>query len=76
MKFKGCKHLNFNQDEFSCELVQIGNHLGWERFDPTGELQLCQQCNLRGRLNHPQACIGEHNKMCSEYEEKVYEFEV
>lgn len=70
--FKGCKHLNFNQEKFDCELVKIGNHAGWERRDPTGNIQLCQMCDLRGRLNSPTACIGKGNAMCSDYEEKVW----
>lgn len=75
MEFKACKHLSFDQEKFNCELTQVSNHLGWERIDPTGQLQLCQQCNLRGRLNHPEACIGEKNAVCSEYEEKIYKFD-
>lgn len=69
MTFKGCKYLDFNQEDYSCELVGISNHLGWERFDIDGRLQLCQMCKLRGRLNHPEACIGKKNAMCPDYDE-------
>lgn len=73
--FKACKHLSFNQEEFTCELVKVGSHLGWERFDPKGHLQLCQQCKLRGRLNSVDSCIGKEHAACHEYEEKIYEIE-
>ena len=69
MKFKGCKHLDFSQDNYMCELVGISKHVGWERRDPEGKLQLCQFCKLRGRLNDPEACIGDGNAMCNDYEE-------
>lgn len=69
MQFKACKHLDFNQDNYSCELVEISNHLGWERLNPEGGVELCQMCKLRGRLNYPQACIGKVNAMCAKYEE-------
>ena len=72
MEFKACKFLSFDQNKFSCELTMISNHLGWERFDPDGNLQLCQMCTKRGRLNHPEACIGNKNKMCHEYEDKIF----
>lgn len=67
--FKACKHLIFDQSRLTCELVGISNHLGWERRDPEGRLQLCQFCELRGRLNYPQACIGKNRALCHEYEE-------
>lgn len=69
IKFKGCKHLDFNQENYTCELVGISNHVGWERRDPEGNIQLCQFCKLRGRLNHPEGCIGKENAMCNDYEE-------
>lgn len=75
MKFTACKHLNFNEEDFSIELVKVANHLGWERRDPVGDLQLCQQCNLRGRINHPQGCIGKERAMCSDYEDKEFSIE-
>lgn len=31
--------------------------------------KLCQFCKLRGRLNHPEGCIGKENAMCNDYEE-------
>lgn len=72
MKFKACKYLSFDQEKFSCELVQIGTHLGWERIDVDGSVQLCQQCTKRGRLNHPESCIGNKNAMCNDYEEETF----
>lgn len=69
MKFKACKNLDFNQDNYDCELVQISNHLGWERKDYDDNIQLCQMCKLRGRLNHPKSCVGKSNAICNSYEE-------
>lgn len=60
---------HFIQDNYSCELVSISDHLGWERLDPEGKVQLCQFCKLRGRLNSPEACIGKQNALCGDYEE-------
>lgn len=72
MKFTACKYLSFEQEKFSSDLVQIANHLGWERRDPEGVLHLCQQCTLRGRINNPQGCIGKERAQCSEYEDKEF----
>lgn len=72
MTFTACKHLSFDKEKFSIQLVQISDHLGWERFNPEGELQLCQQCTLRGRINDPQGCIGKDRAKCSEYEDREF----
>lgn len=69
MNFKGCKYLDFNQEKYTCELVNISGHLGWERKTFDGDMQLCQMCKLRGRLNHPESCVGKGNAMCSDYDE-------
>lgn len=74
MEFKACKYLSFDEKMFSGNLVQIASHLGWERIDPDGKLQLCQQCTKRGRINQAQACIGESRAACSDYEEVTVEF--
>lgn len=74
INFKGCKNLDFDQEKYTCELVGISNHLGWERRDVDGRIQLCQMCKLRGRLNSASACIGENKAMCNRYEEKEYSF--
>lgn len=71
-EFKACKHLSFDEEKFSCELVQISNHLGWERVDPMGEFHLCQQCTRRGRINDPQGCIGQNNAWCNDYDETIF----
>jgi len=74
INFKACKHLDFDQSKYSAKLVGISTFIGWERIDSYGELQLCQFCSKRGRLNDPEACIGEKNKMCSEYEPEDFNF--
>jgi len=75
MKFKACKHLDFDQSKYSCELVGISNHVGWKRKDCDDRIQLCQMCSKRGRLNNPQACIGENNKVCNDYDEIEFNIE-
>lgn len=76
MKFKGCKHLDFNQENYTCKLVGLSSHAGWERRDPEGYIQLCQFCKLRGRLNYPEACIGKDNAMCKDYEEVEFDVDI
>ena len=74
IKFKACKYLDFDQSKYSAKLVQICNHIGWERRDPDGNIQLCQFCSKRGRLNNPEQCIKEVNKACSDYESEDFSF--
>lgn len=75
IKFKGCKELDFDREKYNAEVVIVGlstqrtNHACWERRDPRGQMQLCQFCKLRGRLNSSVACIGKENAVCHEYEE-------
>lgn len=73
IKFKACKHLDFS-DNYSAEKALI---------DIKGEIKVCwdrpvidesypalvQFCKKRGRLNNPECCLSEDNKMCSDYEE-------
>ena len=69
MEFKGCKNLDFDQEKYTCKLVVISNYEGWERRDVDSNIQLCQFCKLRGRLNNPESCIGKDNAICSDYNE-------
>lgn len=74
MEFKACKFLSFDHDKYSCELVRIGNHLGWERRNPDGQIELCEQCTKCGRINDPCGCIGKKNAWCSDYVETEISF--
>jgi hypothetical protein len=68
--FKGCKQLDFEPNYINCELVQIANHVCWERLVVPYENapRLVQFCKLRGRLNNHFSCVN-GNKQCSEYNE-------
>lgn len=68
--FKGCKQLDFEQNYVQCKLVQIANHICWERLVLPYEdaPRLVQFCKLRGRLNSPFNCVN-GNRQCSEYNE-------
>lgn len=77
MKFNACKNLDFNKDNYICNLSSLFNNNQvkpvWERKDLDGVLQLCQFCKLRGRLNHPEACLDITKKMCFDYEDFEHE---
>jgi len=69
--FTGCKHLDFS-DNYTAKknLINLGGEtkVCWDRHvmdeaDP----RLVQFCKLRGRLNNPEACHCEAEKMCNEY---------
>lgn len=70
MKFKGCKNLSFENNYSQCEKVIVGNHVCWERTFAEGDMpKLVQFCKLRGRINSSTGCIGDCNKICSDYED-------
>lgn len=68
MKVTGCKHLSWDQDQYTANLAYISGGVVWERRDPEGRLQLCQFCTLRGRINNPQGCLTAANAQCSNFE--------
>ena len=75
-EFEACEKLEFDQSKYNAKLVRISRHLGWERIDPDGILQLCQFCSMIGRLNSPEACIGKERAICSDYKGKVFKIDM
>ena len=76
MQVAACKHLSFDQDRYTANLAYIqGDKVVWERHDPSGQLQLCQFCTFRGRINNPLGCLSQGAAQCSDYEEHVHEIE-
>lgn len=75
-KFKGCKHLSYENNYSQCEKVIIENHVCWERKNVlNGMPRFVQFCKLRGRLNSHSDCIGYCNRCCSDYEEIEHDVE-
>jgi hypothetical protein len=71
IKFTACESLDFDQSKYSANLSKIasGNQtkLVWERKDPDGDLQLCQFCKKRGRVNYTEGCLNSNSAMCHDY---------
>lgn len=71
INFLACEHLDFS-DNYSAKKEEISTKFGtkicWNRpvIDSTYP-RLVQFCKKRGRLNSPEACLCESNKMCSDY---------
>ena len=71
IKFKACKYLDF-ADNYSAKKVLIyGTKVCWERdvVDDVSSPRLVQYCKKSGRLNYPESCLREADKMCSDYKE-------
>lgn len=74
MKFRGCKHLSFEDNYSQCEKVIMEDHVCWERTFAEGDMpKFVQFCKLRGRLNSHSDCIGHCNRRCSDYEDVEHE---
>jgi len=71
INFLACEHLDFS-DSYSAKKDAISTKFGtkicWNRpvIDSTYP-SLVQFCKKRGRLNSPESCLCESNKMCSDY---------
>jgi len=72
IKFNGCKHLDFS-DNYVAKKQLIALHqtkVFWMRENIDPELPtMVQFCKLRGRLNHPEACLSRGKAMCDDYYE-------
>ena len=69
IKFKACKYLDF-ADNYSAKKVLFGTKVCWERkIVDVLFPRLVQYCKKSGRLNNPEACLREVDKMCSDYKE-------
>ena len=72
METRACKHLDYDENKYvsNCNISGLGfDKFVWERKDIDGNLQLCQFCSKRGRLNSPEACTSKQHARCSDYDE-------
>jgi hypothetical protein len=73
IKFTACEHLDFD-DNYTAKKELIGNYgttkVCWDRpvIDDSYP-RLVQFCKKRGRLNNPECCLREADKMCSDYKD-------
>ena len=69
IKFTACEYLDF-ADKYTAKKVLFGTKVCWERevIDETSP-RLVQYCKKSGRLNYPESCLREADKMCSDYKE-------
>lgn len=73
LTFTGCKHLDYS-DNYAAkkEPISVNGETKscWHRpvLDETYPA-LVQFCKLRGRMNHPEMCLCEETKQCSDYNE-------
>jgi hypothetical protein len=69
MRFAACKYLDFTDNYTAKKQVLGGGKVFWLRdvsYDPTLPAMV-QFCSKRGRLNHPEACLCDRDKRCSDY---------
>ncbi len=74
--FTACKHLSFDRTKFVPEvkmnlILHKGEKVVWNRTSPDGR-QLCQFCNLRGRINSATGCLTENDKHCNDYADEKH----
>ena len=70
IKFTACEELDF-ADNYTAKKVLFGTKVCWERdmVDDVSSPRLVQYCKKSGRLNNPECCLREADKMCSDYKE-------
>jgi len=69
IKFTACEHLDF-ADNYTAKKVLFGTKVCWERkIVDVLFPRLVQYCKKSGRLNNPESCLREADKMCSDYKE-------
>ena len=69
IKFTACEHLDF-ADNYTAKKVLFGTKVCWERdVVDVSFPRLVQYCKKSGRLNTPESCLREADKMCSDYKE-------
>lgn len=77
IEFTGCDQLDFS-DSYDAQKVSLaGRKVCWERKVLTPDTpKLVQFCKLRGRLNHPEACLSLATAVCPDYKEVRHSVEV
>ena len=69
IKFTACEELDF-ADNYTAKKVLFGTKVCWERkMVDVLFPRLIQYCKKSGRLNNPDCCLREADKMCSDYKE-------
>ena len=69
IKFTACEYLDFD-DNYTAKKVLFGTKVCWEReVIDVSFPRLVQYCKKSGRLNTPESCLREADKMCSDYKE-------
>ena len=73
IKFTACEYLDFNDNYSAKKDLIISDGVAkicWNRpvIDESYP-QMVQFCKKHGRLNDPQCCLKESNKMCSDYKD-------
>ena len=69
IKFTACEELDF-ADKYTAKKVLFGTKVCWEReVVDVSFPRLVQFCKKSGRLNNPDCCLREADKMCSDYKE-------
>ena len=69
IKFTACEHLDFAEN-YTAKKVLFGTKVCWERdVVDVSFPRLVQYCKKSGRLNTPDCCLREADKMCSDYKE-------
>jgi len=73
IKFRACEHLDFDGNYTAKKKAisaQGTTKVCWNRsvIDDSYP-RLVQFCKRRGRLNNPECCLCESDKMCSDYNE-------
>ena len=76
-EFKACEHLQFEEEFIGCQKQMLADGKAFWLRDVEPDLpRMVQFCALRGRLNHPMACLRERDAVCHLYREKVHIVEV
>ena len=69
IKFTACEELDF-ADNYTAKKVLFNTKVCWERdVVDVSFPRLVQYCKKSGRLNNPDSCLREADKMCSDYKE-------
>ena len=70
IKFTACEHLDFADNYTAKKVLIYGTKVCWERkIVEVLFPRLIQYCKKSGRLNNPDCCLRETDKMCSDYKE-------
>ena len=70
IRFTACKHLDFADNYTAKKVLIYGTKACWERaFIDASVPRLVQYCKKYGRLNYPESCLRQADKMCSDYKE-------